>query len=305
MRVHEGQFVQSPMSQLQARHDEISRALNEAVSADQRSALKREIVALFRQAETAARTAAEFKDSVKQLAVKWKQGDADVPRRRSIGAGSNRLTHSPTHSPTHSTRIDHLGASTFIEKGWSKLSLWDFTGAEQALLRALELEPDDDESETLLGWALMLQEKYESAALILQKVLERNPQHAMARANIGYIALRKKNYGDAIEQLSGAVKIGGDARAVLYAHLYLGMVYREREMYDDAQSFFERALTMGPNLLQAWYELGRAHWFAGRKDAACDSWRRGADANKFNPWGKRCAESIRVVEQGGSPPKAG
>jgi tetratricopeptide (TPR) repeat protein len=82
------------------------------------------------------------------------------------------------------------------------------------------------------------------------------------------------------------------------------MVYREREMYDDAEMFFRRALELGPNLLQAWYELGRARWFAGRPDEARAAWRTGADANKFNPWGKRCAEILAHVEQGGAPSRS-
>ena len=273
---------------LRDRHEQITRRLAEEPSAEQRAELKQDIVALFREAEAAASAAVAFKESVKQLALRWKDGDARVQ-----------------HSAVRSTRVDHLGASTFVEKGWSRLSLWDFAGAEQSLLRALELQPDDEDSETMLGWALMLQEKYEDAQITLKRVLNRNQNHWLARANLGYIALRKKNYGDAIEQLSVVTRSSTDSRATLYANLYLGMVYRERGMYDDAESFFERTLLLGPNMLQAWYELGRTHWYAGRRDAASVAWRRGADANRFNPWGKRCAETITVVEQGGFPPKAG
>jgi tetratricopeptide (TPR) repeat protein len=99
------------------------------------------------------------------------------------------------------------------------------------------------------------------------------------------------------------VRADGDRRAVLYAHLYLGMVYREREMYDDAESFFRKSLELGPNLLQAWYELGRTFWFAGRRGDARLAWKTGSEANKFSPWGKRCAEILEVVEQGGAPPR--
>jgi tetratricopeptide (TPR) repeat protein len=208
-----------------------------------------------------------------------------------------------TARPAVSARVDHLGASTFVEKGWSKLSLGDAAGAEVALRRALELAPGDSEAEALLGWAQMLQEQYDSALLTFHNVLLRNPQHALARTNVGYICLRKKIYGEAIEHLSGAIRQGTDRKATLYAHLYLGMVYREREMYDDAEPFFRRALELGPNLLQSWYELGRARWFAGRRDDAMHAWREGATANKFNPWGKRCAETIALVEQGGAPPR--
>jgi tetratricopeptide (TPR) repeat protein len=83
------------------------------------------------------------------------------------------------------------------------------------------------------------------------------------------------------------------------------MAYREREMYDDAEGFFRKALELGPNLLQAWYELGRCYWFAGRHGDACLAWKTGSEANKFSPWGKRCAEMLDAVEQGGTPPRDG
>jgi tetratricopeptide (TPR) repeat protein len=202
-------------------------------------------------------------------------------------------------------RVDHLGASTFVEKGWSKLSLGDAAGAEAALRRALELAPGDNHAESLLGWALMMQEQYDVALLTFHNVLMRDPHNTLARTNVGFICLRKKIYGEAIEHLSRAIRVNSDKKATLYAHLYLGMVYREREMYDDAELFFHRALELGPNLLQAWYELGRTRWFSGRRDAALDAWRQGAAANKFNPWGKRCADTIALAEQGGSPPRDG
>jgi hypothetical protein len=33
------------------------------------------------------------------------------------------------------------------------------------------------------------------------------------------------------------------------------------------------------------------------------AWRDGAAANKFSPWGKRCADVMVEVEQGGAPPR--
>jgi tetratricopeptide (TPR) repeat protein len=72
-------------------------------------------------------------------------------------------------------------------------------------------------------------------------------------------------------------------------------------MYEDAQTFFRKSLTLGPNLVEAYFELGRAHWLGGQKDDAKEAWRAGAAANKFNPWGKRCAEVLAKVEAGGQP----
>ena len=275
---------------LRTRYEHIAAALAAHPAAEQRVTLKSEIIALFRDADAAAASMAAFKTAVKGLAESWKQQE---------GRGGTSAR------PSVSVRVDHLGASTFVEKGWSKLSLGDAPGAEVALRRALELAPGDNEAESLLGWAQMLQEQYDSALLTFHNVLMRDPQNTLARTNVGYICMRKKIYGEAIEHLSRAIRLDTDRKATLYAHLYLGMVYHEREMYDDAEPFFRRALELGPNLLQAWYELGRTRWFAGRRDAALDAWRQGASANKFNPWGKRCAETVVLVEQGGAPAKAG
>ena len=280
---------------LRVRFDRLAQALAAQPTAEQRAVIKTEIVSLFRDAEVAAASLGAFKEAVKGLADSWKQQEGRA------GVAVSR----PSNRPATTGRIDHLGASTYVEKGWSKLSLGDAPGAETALRRALELAPGDNEAESLLGWAQMMQEQYDSALLTFHNVLMRDPQHSLARTNVGFICLRKKIYGEAIEHLSRAIRSDSDRKATLYAHLYLGMVYREREMYEDAEPFFLRALDLGPNLIQAWYELGRTRWFAGRREDALDAWRRGANANKFNPWGKRCSEMVTEGERGVSPPRDG
>ena len=233
-----------------------------------------------------------LKDDIKRLVDKWKSlQQAAQPSLAPQFSGEAPVVHA-----------DHIGASTFIEKGWSRLSLGDYEAAETALKKAIELSPNNPESEALLGWAQMLQEKYDDALMAFQKVLMRQPQNALARINVGYICLKKGIFGEAIEHLSKAIRIGNDRKATLYAHFYLGLVYLEREMFEDAQSFFQKTLKLGPNLIEAYYELGRAYWFNGEKDEAKKAWQDGYATNKFNPWGKRCAEVLKTVEAGGEPP---
>ncbi len=285
--------------ELSARFAAIEVALASDPTPDERVQLKQEIVSLFRDADAVLVQAQTFKESVKELVAQWKRLNDQLP------VGSTPLSNGvASATPRVSQRIDHLGASTFVEKGWSKLSVGDAVGAEVALRRALELSPADTEAATLLGWAQMMQEQYDAALVTFNQVLSRDPQHALARTNVGYICLRTQKYGEAIEHLSLAIRIDSDKKATLYSHLYLGMVYREREMFEDAELFFRRTLELGPNMLQAWYEMGRSRWFAGRFDDAKDAWRAGAEANKFNPWGKRCAEMLTHIEQGGAPPRA-
>src|SRR5207302_8447321 len=144
--------------------------------------------------------------------------------------------------------------------------------SELALRKALELSPNDPQTEALLGWALMLQEKYDDALLMFQKVLMRQPQNALARINVRYSCLKKGIFGEAIEHLSRAIRLDNDKKATLYAHFYLGLVYLERDMFEDAQTFFQKTLALGPNLIEAYYELGRAYWFNGQRDEALATW---------------------------------
>ena len=255
----------------------------------QKDNLKVEIISFFKAIEQEIVDLTNLKDDVKKLVDKWK----------ALQAGATLAPEFNAERPV--VHADHIGASTFIEKGWSRLSLGDYPAAEQALKKAIALSPNDAQSEALLGWALMLQEKYDEALGWFQRVLTRDPQNSLARINIGYISIKKKNWSEATENLSRAIRLDNDKKATLYAHFYLGLAYLERDMFEDAQTFFQKTIALGPNLIEAYYELGRAFWFNGQQDEALDAWRRGHTTNKFNPWGKRCAEALKTVEEGGEP----
>lgn len=209
---------------------------------------------------------------------------------------------SPPATPViESGRSARLNASTHIEKGWNLISRGEHAAAEEELVKALRLVPDDTQAASLLGWAQMLQDKYDDALVHFHTVLQREPSHAIARVNVGYICLKKNIYGEAIEHLSRAIRDSTDRKATLYAHFYLGLLYSSREMYGDAEAFLGRALALGPSLIEAYYELGRVRWFGGNTDGARQAWRDGATAGKFSPWGQRCAAMLVEVEGGGAP----
>jgi len=291
-----------PAPSYRERYGALEQRLSGQGAARELDALKAEIGALFKQLEQEIGELSTLREDVKQLVERWKT------LRAQNGGNGNSGVHAavPSNAPQFSgerpvVHADHLGASTFIEKGWSKLSLGDHVGAETALRKALDLSPNDPQSEALLGWALMLQEKYDDALLMFQKVLMRQPQNALARINVGYICLKKRIFGEAIEHLSRAIRLDNDKKASLYAHFYLGLVYLERDMFEDAQTFFRKTIALGPGLIEAYFELGLALWFNGQRDEAIETWRGGFAANKFNPWGKRCADVLATVEKGGEP----
>jgi tetratricopeptide (TPR) repeat protein len=285
------------LAALRGQYQEIEGRLADTPDPAGREAIKRDIIALFKRVDGALTDLAQLKEDIRTLVERYKQvSSAAVPPQGPAPAPQFTGTRPAVHA-------DHLGASTFIEKGWSLISLGDYAGAIQSLEKALALSPGATQAQSLLGWAQMLHEDYDEALTTFSKVLMKEPANALARINVGYICLKKRIFGEAIEHLSKAIRLDNDRKATLYAHYYLGLVYLEREMYEDAQTFFRKTLALGPNLIEAWFELGRALWFAGEREAARQSWADGHKANKFNPWARRCKEMLDLTAAGGEVPR--
>ncbi|HEX4575649.1 MAG TPA: tetratricopeptide repeat protein, partial [Gemmatimonadales bacterium] len=253
----------SPLPALRAAYAQIAHRLDTVGGGlAEREALKREIIGYFKQVDALIGELTALKEDVRKLVERYKQLSASTAEASAPEfTGARPALHA-----------DHIGASTFIEKGWSLISLGDYAGASAALMRALQLSPGETQAESLLGWAQMLHEDYDDALGTFQKVLMKEPANSLARINVGYICLKKRIFGEAIEHLSKAIRLDNDKKATLYAHFYLGLVYLQREMYEDAQTFFQKTLKLGPNLIEAHYELGRALWFGGDPEQAKRVW---------------------------------
>jgi tetratricopeptide (TPR) repeat protein len=285
---------ESPIIALRAEYDGIAQRLDQSGNQAERDAVKQEIIFFFKQVDTLLGDVSQLKEDIRLLVDKYKQ----------LQAASTSEAAAPEFTGVRpAVKADHIGASTFIEKGWSLISLGDHDGAIQALNRALQLSPGETQAESLLGWAQMLHGDYDDALSTFQKVLMKEPANSLARINVGYICLKKRIFGEAIEHLSKAIRLDNDKKATLYAHFYLGLVYLNREMYEDAQTFFQKTLKLGPNLIEAYYELGRSYWFGGDQAQARKYWEEGFKANKFNPWGKKCEETLALVAKGEAPPR--
>ncbi|MGH7696113.1 MAG: tetratricopeptide repeat protein [Gemmatimonadaceae bacterium] len=301
--------------------DRLEAELGQPDAATRRDEIKAEIITRYKAVDRDLQELVHLKERLRAMAQRWKTLspasettpppiNRPAPEPPTPNASDDALSASdrPTPAPSQamnaietSQRMDRLNASTYIEKSWSLIAIGDHAGAEVAITRALELATDSVEARSLLGWAQMLQEKYDDALGNFQQVLMAEPANALARVNVGYICLKKGIFGEAIEHLSKALRLDNDRKATLYANFYLGMLYFQREMYEDAAQFYRKAIALGPNLIEAHYELGRTCWRSGDRVKAIAAWRDGASANKFSPWGKRCSEMALLVEAGGEP----
>lgn len=212
------------------------------------------------------------------------------------------MTPARAFSTVRPLREDHLGASTFIERGWHQIAQGDFAAAEKTLQTALRLAPSDRHARALLGMAIMRQGRYDDALAILDQVVSEDAMNGMARASLGYVCMRKGLLGEAHEHMRRASSQMRDPKARLYGCFYLGLLYSQQSDVVEAEGCFARTLSLAPNFIEAYYELGRTYWSAGDVAGAERVWRSGNTANRFNAWGKRCAEAIRLTRAGQEPP---
>lgn len=199
-------------------------------------------------------------------------------------------------------REDYLGASTFVEKGWNLIAIGDFAEAEKTLRWALELAPSDVRGRALLGSALMRQGMLHEAESILVGLLSENTLNTMARVNLGYVCMRKGNRTRAAELLLIPSRQTRDPQAALYAMFYRGLLLSLEREFAEAAQCMRAAIALAPNFIEGYYELGRTQHCCGMEEEARATWKAGHAVNRFNIWGKRCAEAIRCADRGEMAP---
>lgn len=189
-------------------------------------------------------------------------------------------------------QITEVDVTTFIEKGWNEIAKGNYENAIQILEGVKEKVPDNTKVLNLLGWAYVQAGRFDDAFPLYLKVLQLEPKNTMAMKDIGYICYKKGIYGEAIEHLAKVIRIDNNKTATLYALYYLGLIYLDREMYDDAISFFQKALERGPNLIEAQYHLGIAYEKKKEYKKAKECFRKVIEIAPDSNWALKARERL-------------
>lgn len=185
-----------------------------------------------------------------------------------------------------------VNIETIVDKGWNYIVAGKYKEAIEILRRGKKMYPENIKVHNLLGWAYIHLEQFDKASVTFQKVLNIDAKNEMAQANLGYINYKKGLYGEAIERLSNIVSNAKNKQATLYALYYLGLVYFERNMYNDSIEFLNKAIALGPNLYEAYYYLGKAYQKRGLRNLSHQIWKKLIDLNAYNIWAKKAREEL-------------
>ncbi|MBA2566162.1 MAG: tetratricopeptide repeat protein [Gemmatimonadetes bacterium] len=267
------------LEELERRCQSLAERLPRAGTPEQREAIKREIVHLFRDADPLHGRVERLRERIRALVTQYRGRAPEVRRRPTV-------------------YNDRLGSSTFVERGWNFIVAERHAEAVTALEKALALAPGDPEAEGLLAWALARAGKLDRALDCVRRVLMADPDNELARVNLGFICIEKRMYGEAGEHLRRALEPGHDRKAHLYALLYMGILESRRGNPPGAADWLTRAVEVGPNLIEAYYHLGFAFHAQGRLEQARAVWENAAARNRYNPYARKSQELVEQLSAG-------
>lgn len=273
------------INDFQCKITSIQQALKSPDAKTQSARLEQEIRSLYKEIAVGIKHLNALHDSVKALIDQYKSA-----------AVSDDESKVMIKSFVETMRTDSLGSSTYAAEGWNQICSGEFEKAIHSLSNAVKLNPNDTRALGLLGWAYSYQGMYDDGLVVCLKVLQLEPNNDAVRNNLGFISFKKGIFGEAIEHLSRVIKSGKDRPAVLYAHYYLGLVYLERQMLDDAMFFFSKATVLGPNLIEAYYHLGQVYYHKKMYGAALKEWEKCLKLSPHNWWAKKAAEQMELLK---------
>lgn len=155
-------------------------------------------------------------------------------------------------------RLDPLLAEAHAAMGWVYAYEHDWTNAEKAFQRAIQLDPSLTEAYTSYSVStLQTLEKYDHALRLLQEALRHDPLSLDVQREIGAVQLYSGRYAEAVETFKRVVQIDPEFPFVR-SHLARALILTDR--VDEALQVLDPGLPF--------VGLGRAYVMTGRRAEA-------------------------------------
>ncbi len=144
-------------------------------------------------------------------------------------------------------------------------------GMEKALVKVLDIQPENREARYNFG--VLLQEQRRSVEAIGQyQLVLKGGAYPQAKSNLGLLYLENGDGLRAIEVLEEAVR---EAPSLAAGALNLGLAYLHQARFDEAERILSRAVELDPSSGRAWHSLGLCAETRNDETAAVAAFSRG------------------------------
>jgi tetratricopeptide (TPR) repeat protein len=140
---------------------------------------------------------------------------------------------------------DYSGsAEAWLLAGRLRLDQKDCKGAEEALRRYLQFQPDSVNGNARLGAALLCQERYTEAISSFERAVQLKPDFAEGHFNLGFARARAGDGGGAIAAFRDAIRCSPN---FIEPHITLADLLSQQGQVEEAVALLQRAREINPN----------------------------------------------------------
>jgi eukaryotic-like serine/threonine-protein kinase len=181
-----------------------------------------------------------------------------------LGGVAGEIFPKAKQAAQRAVEIDETLAEAYAVLGYTATFFdWDWAAAEQALERAIALNPNYAEGYLHYSWYLGSQDRLEEARAAITRASELDPLSLIVHANLANYYQWKRDYNGALAQTQGTLELAPNLPLAL---LFSGMAYWGKGRYDDASSRFETLVQVAGLGFKGY--LGYSYGKAGRNELA-------------------------------------
>ena len=160
--------------------------------------------------------------------------------------------------------IDDALAEAHVAMAHLKVLDLNWSASEEECKRALELNPNSVEVQTIYANHLIVLGRFDESMLHLKRAQELDPLSLITGADIGFALYLSRQYDRAIEQFQKTIEMDPTFVA---AHARLGWTYLAKGMYEEAIAELNKAVALDQRSKRS-AVLGYAYAMAGKTDEA-------------------------------------
>ena len=196
-----------------------------------------------------------------------------LTREKATAEGRQAIAKALQHDP-------NLSDAYGVKGIFHEVLEWDWTAAEQAFKRAIELNPGNSQARYEYGWLLTRVGRFEEALPQFKYAIQQDPRAALMYHSLAHVYLYRREYDQAIEHFQTALHLDPGYG---FARSSLGQAYLLSSREDKALVELEADGSQGADSWGPAY-LAVAYAAAGRKEQSLEliaeleeSWKRGQD----------------------------